>query len=77
MAAHQSRLRIRREERLRPVRRSPRSNWLGTDDVGRDVLARLIYGFRVSVLFGLVLTIISSIISVVASADLQALQRLD
>ena len=29
-------------------------NWLGTDDQGRDVLARLIYGFRVSVLFGLV-----------------------
>ena len=44
------------------------SNWLGTDDVGRDVLARLIYGFRVSVLFGLVLTIISSIIGVVAGA---------
>jgi microcin C transport system permease protein len=43
-------------------------NWLGTDDVGRDVLARLIYGFRVSVLFGLVLTIISSIIGVVAGA---------
>jgi microcin C transport system permease protein len=43
-------------------------NWLGTDDVGRDVLARLIYGFRVSVLFGLVLTIISSIIGVIAGA---------
>jgi microcin C transport system permease protein len=43
-------------------------NWLGTDDVGRDVLARLIYGFRVSVLFGLVLTVISSIIGVVAGA---------
>jgi microcin C transport system permease protein len=43
-------------------------NWLGTDDVGRDVLARLIYGFRISVLFGLVLTIISSIIGVVAGA---------
>jgi microcin C transport system permease protein len=43
-------------------------NWLGTDDVGRDVLARLIYGFRVSVLFGLVLTIISSVIGVVAGA---------
>jgi microcin C transport system permease protein len=43
-------------------------NWLGTDDVGRDVLARLIYGFRLSVLFGLVLTIISSIIGVVAGA---------
>jgi microcin C transport system permease protein len=43
-------------------------NWLGTDDVGRDVLARLIYGFRVSALFGLVLTVISSIIGVVAGA---------
>jgi len=43
-------------------------NWLGTDDVGRDVLARLIYGFRVSVLFGLILTIVSSIIGVVAGA---------
>jgi microcin C transport system permease protein len=43
-------------------------NWLGTDDQGRDVLARLIYGFRLSVLFGLVLTIISSVIGVVAGA---------
>jgi microcin C transport system permease protein len=41
-------------------------NWLGTDDQGRDVVARLIYGFRVSVLFGLSLTIISSIIGIVA-----------
>ncbi len=43
-------------------------NWLGTDDVGRDVLARLIYGFRVSVLFGLILTAISSLIGVAAGA---------
>jgi microcin C transport system permease protein len=43
-------------------------NWLGTDDQGRDVLARLIYGFRISVLFGLVLTIVSSIIGVAAGA---------
>jgi len=43
-------------------------NWLGTDDGGRDVLARLIYGFRISVLFGLTLTIISSIIGVAAGA---------
>ncbi len=43
-------------------------NWLGTDDEGRDVLARLIYGFRVSVLFGLILTIVSSIIGVAAGA---------
>jgi microcin C transport system permease protein len=43
-------------------------NWLGTDDQGRDVLARVIYGFRISVLFGLVLTIISSIVGVAAGA---------
>lgn len=43
-------------------------NWLGTDDQGRDVLARLIYGFRISVLFGLTLTILSSIIGVAAGA---------
>jgi microcin C transport system permease protein len=43
-------------------------NWLGTDDQGRDVLARLIYGFRVSVLFGLILTIVSSVIGVAAGA---------
>ncbi len=43
-------------------------NWLGTDDQGRDVLARLIYGFRISVLFGLVLTIFSSIIGIAAGA---------
>jgi len=43
-------------------------NWLGTDDQGRDVLARLIYGFRVSVLFGLLLTILSSIVGVTAGA---------
>lgn len=45
-----------------------KENWLGTDDQGRDVVARLIYGFRISVLFGLVLTIISSIIGVTAGA---------
>ena len=43
-------------------------NWLGTDDQGRDVVARLIYGFRISVLFGLVLTIFSSFIGVMAGA---------
>ncbi len=43
-------------------------NWLGTDDQARDVVARLIYGFRISVLFGLVLTILSSIIGVCAGA---------
>lgn len=43
-------------------------NWLGTDDQGRDVVARLIYGFRISVLFGLTLTILSSIVGVAAGA---------
>ncbi|MFP6711013.1 MAG: ABC transporter permease [Rhodospirillales bacterium] len=43
-------------------------NWLGTDDQGRDVVARLIYGFRISVLFGLILTFFSSIIGVAAGA---------
>lgn len=43
-------------------------NWLGTDDQGRDVVARLIYGFRISVLFGLVLTVISSVIGIMAGA---------
>ncbi|RAU17285.1 ABC transporter permease [Nitrincola tibetensis] len=43
-------------------------NWLGTDDQGRDVLARVIYGFRISVLFALVLTLASSVIGVAAGA---------
>jgi microcin C transport system permease protein len=45
-----------------------RQNWLGTDDQARDVLARVIYGFRISVLFGLTLTILSSIVGVIAGA---------
>lgn len=43
-------------------------NWLGTDDQGRDVVARLIYGFRISVLFGLALTLASSLIGIIAGA---------
>jgi microcin C transport system permease protein len=43
-------------------------NWLGTDDQARDVVARLIYGFRISVLFGLTLAIISSVIGIAAGA---------
>jgi microcin C transport system permease protein len=43
-------------------------HWFGTDDQGRDVLARLIYGFRLSVLFGLILTGLSSVIGVAAGA---------
>jgi microcin C transport system permease protein len=48
--------------------RALETNWLGTDDQGRDVVARLIYGFRLSVLFGLVLATISSAIGVLAGA---------
>ncbi len=43
-------------------------NWLGTDDQARDVLARVIYGFRISVLFGLVLTTLSAVIGITAGA---------
>lgn len=43
-------------------------NWLGTDDQARDVLSRLIYGFRISVLFGLILTGLSAVIGVFAGA---------
>lgn len=43
-------------------------NWLGTDDQARDVLARVIYGFRISVLFGLILTLGSAVIGVSAGA---------
>lgn len=43
-------------------------HWLGTDDQGRDVVARLFYGFRISVLFGLALTIGSSVVGIIAGA---------
>jgi microcin C transport system permease protein len=43
-------------------------NWFGTDDQARDVLARLIYGFRLSVLFGFALTVLSSVVGVTAGA---------
>jgi microcin C transport system permease protein len=52
-----------------PFPASPsKDNWLGTDDQGRDVLARVIYGLRLSILFGLALTAISSVIGVGAGA---------
>lgn len=52
-----------------PAPSAPTSdNWLGTDDQGRDVVARVLYGFRISVLFGLALTITSSLIGVCAGA---------
>ena len=43
-------------------------NWLGTDDQGRDVLARLIYGFRISLAFGFTLTVLSSMVGILAGA---------
>jgi len=56
------------ERGFHPCNSSLEWNWLGTDDQGRDVVARIIYGFRISVLFGLVLTIFSSIVGVAAGA---------
>ena len=50
-----------------PSRPSAR-HWIGTDDVGRDLLARLVYGFRISVLFGLALTLGASVVGVAAGA---------
>ncbi len=43
-------------------------NWLGTDDHGRDVVARMIYGFRISIVFGLTLAAISSVVGIFAGA---------
>ncbi len=57
------------EDPARPSPSRPTSeNLLGTDDIGRDVLARVIYGFRLSAIFGLVLTLLSSIIGITAGA---------
>lgn len=44
------------------------TNWLGLDDQGRDVVARIIYGFRISVLFGLILTALASVVGIAAGA---------
>jgi microcin C transport system permease protein len=54
---------------LKPAPSPPsRENWLGTDDQARDVLARVIFGARVSILFALALTVISSLIGIAAGA---------
>jgi microcin C transport system permease protein len=56
-------------ELLRPSPSPPSaSNWLGTDDQARDVLARVLYGARVSILFALALTLVSSLIGIAAGA---------
>lgn len=44
------------------------NNWLGTDDTKRDVVARVIYGFRLSVFFALIVTLLSSVIGIIAGA---------
>lgn len=52
-----------------PVPSEPTSqNWLGTDDQGRDVLARILYGLRISLLFGFALTIASAVIGIIVGA---------
>ncbi len=45
-----------------------KQHWLGTDDEGRDILARILYGIRLSVAFAFVLTVFSSIIGIIAGA---------
>ncbi|WP_235031437.1 ABC transporter permease [Geminicoccus flavidas] len=54
------------------VERAPsppsKQNWLGTDDQSRDVFARVLYGLRLSILFGLTLTLLSSVIGIAAGA---------
>ena len=57
----------RATEHPNPAPPSPQ-NLLGTDDRGRDVLARLIYGFRLSVLFALALTVVATVIGILAGA---------
>lgn len=52
-----------------PVPSPPsRQNWLGTDDQGRDVLARILYGLRISLLFGLCLTVTSALLGIIVGA---------
>jgi microcin C transport system permease protein len=58
---------VRDLPRPAPSPPTPR-NWLGTDDQARDVVARLVYGFRISVLFGLTLTVFSSLAGIAAGA---------
>ncbi len=51
-------------------------NWLGTDEHGRDLFARILYGFRLSVLFGFSLTIASAVIGVCCGGGTRILRRL-
>src|SRR5690606_25617988 len=43
-------------------------HWLGTDDTSRDVLARVIYGFRLSILFTMIVTVVASLLGIAAGA---------
>jgi len=56
------------ERGFHPCDASLEWNWLGTDDQGRDLIARILYGFRLSVLFGLILTLLASVIGIAAGA---------
>lgn len=56
-------------ELAEPVPSPPSAqNWLGTDDQGRDVLARILYGLRISLLFGFALTLLSAALGILAGA---------
>ena len=55
-------------EKMRNFRAIGNRNWLGTDDQGRDVAARVLYGMRISILFGLILTGLASAIGITAGA---------
>ena len=56
-------------ELAKPVPSPPSAqNWLGTDDQGRDVLARILYGLRISLLFGFALTLLSAALGILAGA---------
>lgn len=56
-------------ERVEPYPAPPNAhNWLGTDDIGRDVLARILYGLRISLLFGIALTTAGAVIGIIVGA---------
>jgi microcin C transport system permease protein len=59
---------LNRDPGLRHPSPPSATNWLGTDDRGRDVLARLIYGFRLSIVFGLVLACIGTVVGIIIGA---------
>ena len=66
--------RLFQPRRCRRARRAP-SNWLGTDGKGRDMVARLLYGFRVSIWFALALTVTGTLIGIAAGRAAGLLRR--